>query len=128
MPLGICLSVSDPGVAETVDPAGTQFGECEPVLGRAVPAIASEPVAGVRLGEGAHRVVTEDLATTLAAATAALRVGPGQALHLGAERQVAVSKTAPGPRLKRGESPAQGFAVSQADAVTVDPPGRVRHY
>ena len=77
MPLGICLSVSDPGVAETVDPAGTQFGECEPVLGRAVPAIASEPVAGVRLGEGAHRVVTEDWPQP-AAATALLASALGR--------------------------------------------------
>ena len=101
MPLGICLSVSDPGVAETVDPAGTQFGECEPVLGRAVPAIASEPVAGVRLGEGAHRVVTKDFGhNTRSCDRRAPGVGPGQALHLGAERQVAVSKTAPGPILK----------------------------
>lgn len=57
IPRRICLSGSDPGVAETVDSAGTLFREGEPVLGRSVAAVAPKAVAGMGLGEGAHRVV-----------------------------------------------------------------------
>src|SRR5215208_6106501 len=42
-----------------MDPAWTEFGEGEPVLGRPVPSVTSEPVAAVGLGEGAHRAVRE---------------------------------------------------------------------
>src|SRR5215212_7491337 len=102
MPQRICFSGSNPGVAETMDPAGTLFGEGEPVLGRSVPAVASEPVAGVRLGEGAHRIVAEDLGHNARSCDRrAPGVGLGQALHLRAERQVAVRKTAPGLGLQQ---------------------------
>jgi hypothetical protein len=77
-----------------MDPAGTKFGEGEPV-----PSVTSEPVAVVGLGEGAHRVVAEDLGHNARSCyRSAPGVGPGQALHLRAELQVAVSKTAPGAR------------------------------
>ena len=129
MPRETCPSVSYPGVAETVDPAGTQFREGEPVLGRPVPAIAPETVTGVGLGEGAHRVVTEDLGNDARSGDRrAPGIGPGQALHLGTEIQVPIREAAPGTRLERGKGPAQGRAVSRADAVAVDPPGRVGHY
>ena len=112
-----------------MNPAGTEFGEGEPVLGRPVPSVASEPVAVVGLGEGAHRVVAENLGHNARSRNrSAPGIGPGQALDPGAERQVAVSKTAPGARLQCVESPAQGFAVRHADAVMVDPPGRVGYY
>jgi len=125
---GICPSVSHPGIAETVDPAGAQFREGEPMLGRSVPTIAPEAVAGVGLGEGAHRIVADDLGhDTRGGDRCTPGVGPGQALHLGAEIQVPVRKAAPGARLQGGERPGQGFAVRRADAVTVDPPGRVSH-
>ena len=126
---GICSSVSHPSVAETVNAARTEFGEGEPVLGRPVPAIAPEAVAGVGLGEGAHRFVAQDLGhDTSSGDRSAPGVGPGQALHLGAEIQVPIREAAPGARLQGSECPAQGFAVRRADAVTVDPPGRVSHY
>ena len=99
MPRGIYSSVSDSGVAQTMNPAGTEFGEGEPVLGRPVPSVASEPVAVVGLGEGAHRVVAEDLGHNARSCNrSAPSVGPGQTLHLGTELQVAVSKSAPGAR------------------------------
>ena len=99
MPRGIYSSVSDSGIAETMNPAGTEFGEGEPVLGRPVPSVSPEPVPVVGLGEGAHRVVAEDLGHNARSCNgSAPSVGPGEALHLRAERQVAVSKTAPGAR------------------------------
>ena len=110
-------------------PAGTEFGEGEPVLGRSVAAVAPKAVAGMGLGEGAHRVVAEDLGHNARSCDrSAPGVCPGQALDLRAERQVAVRESTPGARLQGVESPAQGFAVCQADPVTVDPPGRVSYY
>ena len=125
---GTGLSVSDPGVAEAVDPAGTELAEREAMFGRAVPAITPEAVAGVGLGEGAHRVIADDLGhDTRGGDCRAVRIGPGQALHLGTQRKVAVSKAAPGVRVQGGEGPGQGLAVSQANAVAIYPPGRVRY-
>src|SRR5215211_2541120 len=112
-----------------MDPAWTEFGEGEPVLGRPVPSVASEPVADVGLAEGAHRVVAEDLGHNARSRDRrAPGVGPGQAFDFGAERQVAVSEATPRARLQGVESPDQGFAVCQADPVTVDPPGREGYY
>src|SRR5918994_5532028 len=112
-----------------MNPAGTEFGEGEPVLGRPVPSVASEPVAVVGLGEGAHRVVAEDLGHNARSCNrSAPGVCPGQALYLSAERQVAVREATPGARLQGVQSPAQGFAVRHTDPVTVDPPGRVGYY
>ncbi len=112
-----------------MDPAWTEFGEGEPVLGRPVPSVTSEPVAAVGLGKGAHRVVAEDLGHNARSGdSSAPGVGPGQALHLRAERQVAVREGAPGVRLQGVESPTQGFAVRHSDAVTIDPPGWVGYY
>jgi hypothetical protein len=102
IPRRICLSSSDPGVAETVDSAGTLFREGEPVLGRSVAAVAPKAIAGMGLGEGAHRVVAEDLGhNTRSGDRRAPSIGLGQALHLRAERQVAVRKTAPGSGLQQ---------------------------
>ena len=99
------------------------------MLGRPVPSVTSEPVACVGLGEGTHRVVAENLGhDTCGGDRRAPGVGPGQALHFGAEIQVPVRKAAPRSELQGGESPGQGLSVRQADAVTVDPPGRVGHY
>ena len=129
MALGLCRSGSYPSVAETMDPAGTEFGEGEPVLGGPVPAIAPETVTGVSLGEGAHRAVAKDLGhNTRGGDRRAPGIGPGKALHLGTEIQVAIRKAAPGARLQGSESPHQGFAIRLADAVTVDPPGWVGYY
>src|SRR5215211_5225476 len=112
-----------------MDPAWTESGEGEPVLGRPVPSVTSEPVAAVDLGEGAHRVVAEDLGHNACSCDrSAPGVGLGQALHLRAERQVAVREAAPGARLQEVESPTQGFAVRHSDAVTIDPPGWVGYY
>ena len=128
MPRETGLSVSDPGVAKTVDPAGTEFEECEPVLGRSVSTVAPEAVACVGTGEGAHRVVADDLGDDARCGhRRALCVGPRQTLDLGTERKVAVSEATPGVRLQGGESPAQGLPVRKTNAVTVDPPGGERH-
>ena len=128
MPRAACLSVSDPGVTETVDPAGTEFGECEPVLGRSVSTVAPEAVACVGSGEGAHRVVADDLGYDARGGhRRALCVGPGQTLDLRTERKIAVCKATAGARLQGGEGPAQGLTVRKTNAVTVDPPGGERH-
>ena len=128
MPRAPGLSVSDPGVAETVDPAGTEFGECEPVLGRSVSTVAPEAIACVGCAEGAHRAVADDLGHDARGGhRRALCVGPGQTLDLGTEGKVAVCKATPGARFQGGEGPAQGLSVRKANAVTVDPPGGERH-
>ena len=125
---GICPSVSHPGIAETMDPAGTESREGEPMFGRAVTAIASEAVAGVGLGEGAHRVVTYDLGHDARGRDRrAPGVGPGQTLHLRAEIQVPIREATPGAVFQGGESPGQGLAVRRAYTVTVDPPGWERY-
>src|SRR5215203_1462475 len=112
-----------------MNPAGTEFGEGEPVLGRPVPSVTSEPVAVVGLGEGAHRVVAEDLGHNARSCNrGAPGVGPGQALYLGAECQVAVREPTPGPRSQGVEGPAERFAVCRADPVAINPPGRVGYY
>src|SRR5919107_742403 len=95
---------------------------------RAVPAIAPEAVAVVGLGEGAHRVVAEDLGHHARSSDRrAPGVGAGQALYFWAEVQIPVREAAPGAWPQGSESPAQGLAVRQPDPVTVDPPGRERH-
>ena len=99
------------------------------MFGRSVPAVAPEAVAGVSFGEGAHRVVADDLGHNARSSDRrAPGIGPGQALYVRTEIQVTVCESTPGARPQGGECPGQGFTVRQADAVTVDPPGRVSHY
>jgi hypothetical protein len=93
----ICPSASHPGVAEAVDPTRAEFREGEPVFGCSVPAISPETVAAVGLGEGAHRVVADDLGHDARGGDRrAPGVGPRQALNLRTERQVPVRKYASG--------------------------------
>jgi len=94
------------------------------MFGGAIATVALEPVAGMVLREGTHRVVPHDFGHHASRGDRrAPSVGPRETLYIGTKLHVAVGEPAPRMGVQRREGLSQGFAVRLPDAVAIDPPG-----
>src|SRR5829696_4951841 len=119
----------DAGVAQTVDPAGPRLTQGETVLEGSVAPVALESVGRMLLRERLHCAVAQDLGHDARRRyRGALCVGERNALDRRAELQVPVRQGTACVGRYGFEGPSERLFVRGADAVAVDPPGRIRHH